>query len=200
MNGDETPHSSSFARQREDIEREQEWYYAIVTGDTEPGAPVIRFPLLSANAIYDAIAGVADAFRRQHWTSHIAGEAGFRPQDEFDDAFRPAYATVVDAQQRLVVGIQLAPTFLVLMPAFSDEETARIRQHQQVLETEVSHQLSQPGGEIIAGYLSRQSEMIGLHLADACYRHHHEMKAIKSFISAGGTLEWFAPAEKHQLN
>lgn len=200
MKGDDIPHNSSFARQREDIEREEEWYCAIVTGDTEPGAPVIRFPLLSASAIYDAIAGVADAFRRQDWTSRIAGEQGFTAHDEFDDAFRPAYATVVDAGQRLVVGIQLAPTFLVLMPAFNEEETARIRQHQQVLETEVAHLRSQPGGDIVASYLARQIDMIGLHLADTNYRHHHEMKAIKSFISAGGTLEWFTPAEKHQLN
>ncbi|OON39374.1 hypothetical protein BTJ39_13920 [Izhakiella australiensis] len=194
------PQSSSFAHQPQDIEHEAEWFFAIITGDTTPGLPTLTFRLLATNAIYDAIAGVAEAFRSQRWISRIAGEQGFERRDEYDDGFQPVFATIVDARQRLVVGIQLMPTFLVLMPAFNDDETARIRQHQQVLETEAKLQQSQPGGEVIAHYLRRQSEIIGLHLADSHYRHHHEMKAIKSFISAGGTLEWFAAADRNSLN
>ncbi|SFN42412.1 hypothetical protein SAMN05216516_10776 [Izhakiella capsodis] len=192
--------SSSFAHQPEDIEHEDEWFFAVITGDTSPDLPAHRFRLLATNAIYDAIAGVAAAFRSQCWISSIIGEQGFERLDEYDDVFQPIFATIEDSRQRLVVGIQLMPTFLVLMPAFSDDETARIRQHQQGLENEANLLQSQPGGEVIAHYLRRQSEIIGLHLADSSYHHHHEMKAIKSFISAGGTLEWFAVSDRRSLN
>ncbi|PIJ51169.1 hypothetical protein BL250_05745 [Erwinia sp. OLTSP20] len=200
MNQQTSPHDSSFALQPEDIAREEEWFFAVVSGETTSAVAPVCFRLLAANAIYDAIAGVAEAFRSQRWVSQIASEQAFAPRDEYDEPFQAAFAKIVDASQRLVVGIQLMPTFLVLMPAFSDEETARIRQHQQALQNEAALQQSHPGGEAIAHYLRRQSDIIGLHLADNYYRHHHEMKAIKSFISAGGTLEWFAAANKSALN